>query len=209
MLTSLSNCIIYRLREYPFFLSTLVFLFYLIPNRFTRDENGFVWKHDIYRISPEPVYTFNWIWIGEKSSNSRVDYVQTLDWKYRVYEIMHERYLVPVFLSTIYCPTFSPHFSFFPLSLSPSSSLLTFLCFRSCGGWTSAGQIAGEIRNPKKSFNVAVFLVLFLTLFFSLLPLAIAMGVNPTQEAWMQFVSLFIFVLVLFFDRKCRKLDIG
>lgn len=57
----------------------------------------------------------------------------------------------------------------------------------SCGGWTNGGQIAGEIANPRKSFSIAVLLVLCLTLAFSLLPLAIAYGVQPDQAHWTQF----------------------
>jgi len=67
------------------------------------------------------------------------------------------------------------------------SSLVTNAIW-SCGGWTNAGQLAGEIANPKRSFNIATFLVLFLTLSFSLLPLAIAMGVHPNQQWWGQFI---------------------
>jgi len=57
----------------------------------------------------------------------------------------------------------------------------------SCGGWTNGGQLAGEIANPKRSFNIAILIVLALTLCFSLLPLAIAMGVDPTIAAWKAF----------------------
>lgn len=57
----------------------------------------------------------------------------------------------------------------------------------SCGGWTNAGQLAGEIANPRKSFSIATTLVFFLTLMFSLLPLAVAMGVDPNQQAWEKF----------------------
>ena len=46
--------------------------------------------------------------------------------------------------------------------------------YRSCGGWTNGGQIAGEIHNPRKSFNFAIMIVMVLTLAFSLLPLSIA-----------------------------------
>ncbi len=77
-----------------------------------------------------------------------------------------------------------------------------FFANRSCGGWTNGGQIAGEIHNPRKSFNVAILIVMGLTLTFSILPLAIAYCANPTVKAWQEFcmyltisscVSLFAF----------------
>ena len=46
--------------------------------------------------------------------------------------------------------------------------------YRSCGGWTNGGQIAGEIHNPRRSFNFAILIVMALTLTFSLLPLSVA-----------------------------------
>lgn len=57
----------------------------------------------------------------------------------------------------------------------------------SCGGWTNGGQIAGEIHNPRKSFNFAILIVMGLTLTFSLIPLSIAICVTPTVDAWKQF----------------------
>lgn len=47
--------------------------------------------------------------------------------------------------------------------------------------------MAGEISNPKRSFNFAILLDLCLTLVFSLLPLAMAYCVVPNQAAWSQF----------------------
>eukprot|EP00026_Physarum_polycephalum_P006456 Phypoly_transcript_06499.p1 GENE.Phypoly_transcript_06499~~Phypoly_transcript_06499.p1 ORF type:complete len:524 (+),score=25.33 Phypoly_transcript_06499:208-1779(+) len=59
-------------------------------------------------------------------------------------------------------------------------SMITFAIW-SCGGWTNGGQIAGEIHNPRKSFNFAILIVMALTLTFSLLPLSVAACVYKDQ----------------------------
>jgi hypothetical protein len=53
------------------------------------------------------------------------------------------------------------------------------LFFRSCGGWSNGGQIAGEIHRPGKSFLRAVIIVMLLTLCFSLFPIAAAICALP------------------------------
>lgn len=57
----------------------------------------------------------------------------------------------------------------------------------SCGGWTNGGMIAGEIHRPGKSFFRAVFIVLTLTLVFSLFPIATAICALPGEDNWKNF----------------------
>jgi len=57
----------------------------------------------------------------------------------------------------------------------------------SCGGYTTMGQLASDIYNPQRSFPLAIIAVVVLTLFFSILPLATAICVEPNQGAWMTF----------------------